>query len=68
MYVTLREASELSLEVTNMMGQVVYRVDAGAATAGLNKLTIDGSMLSTGVYFYTVRAGESTVTRKMIVE
>jgi hypothetical protein len=67
-YVNLRKASELSLEVTNMMGQVVYRVDAGTATAGLNKLTIDGNQLSNGVYFYTVRAGEAKVTKKMIVE
>ena len=67
-YVNLRKASELSLEVTNMMGQVVYRIDAGTATAGLNRLTIDGSQLSNGVYFYTVRAGEATVTKKMIVE
>ncbi len=67
-YINLREASDLSMEVTNMMGQVVYRVDAGHATAGLNKLTIDGSQLSNGVYFYTVRAGEAEVTKKMIVE
>ena len=67
-YVNLHKASELTMEVTNMMGQVVYRVDAGHATAGLNKLTIDGSQLSNGVYFYTVRAGEAKVTKKMIVE
>lgn len=67
-YVNLRQASNLSLEVTNMMGQVVYRVDAGQAATGLNKLTIDGRSLSTGVYFYTVKAGETNVTKKMIVE
>lgn len=67
-YVNLRKASELSLEVSNMMGQVVYRVDAGYATAGLNKLTIDGSQLSSGVYFYTVKAGKDKITKKMIVE
>jgi hypothetical protein len=62
------QASELSLEVANMMGQVVYRADAGKAAPGLNKLTIDGSQLSNGVYFYTVPAGEARVIRKMIVE
>jgi len=67
-YVNLRKASTLTMEVTNMMGQVVYRVDAGHATTGLNKLTIDGSQLSNGVYFYTVQAGEATVTKKMIVD
>ncbi len=67
-YVNLRQASDLSLEVTNMMGQVVYRTDAGQAQAGLNKLSINGSELASGVYFYTVNAGEAKVTRKMIVE
>jgi hypothetical protein len=67
-YVNLRQASELSLEVTNIMGQVVYRTEAGYAAAGLNKLAIDGSSLSNGVYFYTVTAGETKVTKKMIVE
>ena len=66
--VNLNKAADLSLEVTNMMGQVVYSVNAGQASAGLNKLTIDGSQLSSGVYFYTVKAGKSVVTKKMIVE
>ncbi|MBE9480438.1 MAG: T9SS type A sorting domain-containing protein, partial [Bacteroidetes bacterium] len=30
-------------------------------------LTIDASNLSSGVYFYTVFAGEDAVTKKMIV-
>ncbi|MCF8367676.1 MAG: T9SS type A sorting domain-containing protein [Bacteroidales bacterium] len=67
-YVNLLKAANLSMDVTNMMGQVVYTVDAGRATAGLNKMDIDGSQLSSGVYFYTVKAGESVVTKKMIVE
>jgi len=67
-YVNLRHASDLSLEVTNMMGQVVSLTDAGNAQAGLNKLTIDGGKLANGVYFYTVTAGEAKVTRKMIIE
>ncbi|RLC22849.1 MAG: hypothetical protein DRH21_07855, partial [Deltaproteobacteria bacterium] len=33
-----------------------------------NTLTIDGSKLTPGIYFYTVRAGETTITKKMIVE
>ncbi|MEZ5084460.1 MAG: T9SS type A sorting domain-containing protein [Bacteroidales bacterium] len=67
-YVNLNKGANLSLDVTNMMGQVVYSIDAGQASAGLNKLEIDGSQLSSGVYFYTVTAGKSVVTKKMIVE
>ena len=67
-YVNLNKESNLSLDVTNMMGQVVYSINAGQTSAGLNKLEIDGSQLSSGVYFYTVTAGKSVVTKKMIVE
>ncbi|MCD4731463.1 MAG: T9SS type A sorting domain-containing protein, partial [Bacteroidales bacterium] len=54
--------------VVNMMGQRVYTVDAGVAQAGINTITIDGTKLTPGVYFYTVRAGETAITKKMIVE
>jgi hypothetical protein len=66
--VNVRKATQLSLEVVNMMGQNVYSFDAGVAQAGMNTLTIDGSILTPGVYFYTVRAGETAITKKMIVE
>jgi hypothetical protein len=67
-YVNVRKATELTLQVTNMMGQVVYTQNEGRVGAGLNKITIDGNKLSRGVYFYTVKAGETAVTKKMIVE
>jgi len=65
--VNLEQAAELKLEVLNLMGQVIYAVDV-AGTTGLNKLQVDGSKLSKGVYFYTVKVGEATVSKKMIVE
>jgi hypothetical protein len=67
-FVNVHHATDLSLQVVNMMGQVVYTHNAGRVGAGLNRLTIDGSKLSRGVYFYTVKAGETSVTKKMIVE
>ena len=66
--VTLPQSANLSIEVTNLMGQVVYTADKGAVNAGMHSFTIDASNLGSGVYFYTVKAGESSVTKKMIVE
>ena len=66
--VNLRTKSDLSLEVVNITGQRVFETKSKAAYTGANVLTIDASNLTPGVYFYTVRAGESTVTKKMIVE
>ncbi|MFO8130303.1 MAG: T9SS type A sorting domain-containing protein [Bacteroidales bacterium] len=66
--VTLEQSADLSLEVTNLMGQKVYEVDLGNVPAGTHPVTIDGTGLDSGVYFYTVSAGNSRVTRKMIIE
>ncbi|MCK4678765.1 MAG: T9SS type A sorting domain-containing protein, partial [Bacteroidales bacterium] len=51
----------------NLMGQKVYGYNAGIVVSGVHKLTIDGSNLQSGIFFYTVRADESSVTRKMII-
>ncbi len=57
----------LSLEVYNMMGQKVFEIPATHYSAGVHTLTINASDMSNGVYFYTVFAGEESVTKKMIV-
>jgi hypothetical protein len=64
-HVNLRQPAELHLEVLNMIGQVVYR-NSTSGLAGMNTLTIDGSELKKGVYFYSVKSGDSVITQKMI--
>ncbi|MFH0895153.1 MAG: T9SS type A sorting domain-containing protein [Bacteroidota bacterium] len=66
--VNLAKATTLSVEVTNIMGQKVMTINKGNVASGSHNVVIDGSKLTSGVYFYTVRAGENSVTRKMIVE
>jgi hypothetical protein len=66
--VELENAANLSLVVTNMTGQKVIEINKGFATAQTHTFSIDASNLQSGVYFYTVTAGDSQVTKKMIVE
>jgi hypothetical protein len=66
--VKLIENADLSLEVTNMLGQVVYQINKGIVNAGTQILKLDVSGFNAGIYFYTVKAGDSSVTRKMMVE
>lgn len=66
--VDLETASNLSLVVTNMTGQKVIELNKGNVPAQTHTFTIDASNLQSGIYFYTVTAGSSQVTRKMIVE
>jgi hypothetical protein len=67
-YVMLDKPASLSLEVTNLIGQVVYSIPAKQFPSGKAELTIRAAGLETGVYFYTVRANETTITKKMMVE
>jgi len=66
--VTLNKASNVSMEVYTLTGQKVAMNDYGFKSAGSHNIAIDGSQLTTGIYFYTVTAGESKVTRKMMVD
>jgi len=67
-YVTLDKAAKLELSVTNMVGQTVFTIPAKEYPVGRQELVINADGFSSGVYFYTVKSGEKSVTRKMIVE
>jgi hypothetical protein len=67
-YVMLEKSASLSLEVTNLVGQVVYSAPAKQYPAGRAEITIQGSGLKSGIYFYTIRSGEASVTKKMMIE
>jgi hypothetical protein len=66
--VEVTESCTLSLEVSNLAGQMVYAIPSRDLVAGTYRFGIDARDLTPGVYFYTVKADGSSVTKKMIVE
>jgi hypothetical protein len=66
--VTLVKGSNLSIQVVNIMGQVVYTENKGNVSEGKYRFNFDASQLNSGIYFYTVKAGNSNQTSKMIVQ
>jgi hypothetical protein len=66
--VTLKKASDLSIEVMNTLGQVISTQSMKSVSPGIHTFTINGSDLSSGLYIYTVKTGDSSVTRKMSVK
>ena len=60
--------TDLTLEVSNLMGQKVMEINNGEVNAGNHLFKVNARDLTPGVYFYTVKAGEQSVTKKMIVE
>lgn len=65
--VNLQKAANLSMKVSNILGQEVMDLQRGNVTAGTYYFQVDGAKLPDGVYFYTVKANNSEVTKKMII-
>lgn len=66
--ITLDESANITVNVLNMMGQVVSSTAYGELNAGVHTMTINANNLSSGIYFYSVIADGHIVTKKMIVE
>jgi hypothetical protein len=66
--VYLQNPGDLSLRVTNLTGQTLMNMEKTNVLPGVSQFIIDGSKLSSGVYFYTVKQGDAQVTKKMIVQ
>ncbi|MCK9421788.1 MAG: T9SS type A sorting domain-containing protein [Bacteroidales bacterium] len=66
--VNLDQASNVMVEISNIMGQKVLNFDKGVVNAGMHQMVFDGSQLIPGIYFYTVRIRGEAFTHKMIVE
>ncbi len=63
----LPRESRVRLEVYNMLGERVMTVLDAARAAGYHTVTVDAAALSAGVYLYRLIAGETVMTRKMLL-
>jgi hypothetical protein len=66
--VNLVQASDVSIQVYNTLGQKVKEFDYGMLSNGPHRLTLNVESLDEGVYFYTLIAGNSKYGGKMIVQ
>jgi len=64
---TLPQASDVKLEIYNIMGQRVAALVDGHLEAGEHVVQWNASDVASGVYFYRLHAGEFTETRKMML-
>ena len=66
--VYLRTGSQVTITITDILGNVLNHGDLGVMNAGNHKLTIDGNGLSSGMYFYTIATQDHQVTKRMQVK
>ncbi len=65
--VWLDGAADVTLEIVTLSGQVVGTSNFNDLNVGNHVLTIDGSGLTPGIYFYTIKTGTHSVTKKMSI-
>lgn len=61
------KAGPVTLKVYNILGQQVATLFSGRQTAGSHIVTFDGSRLASGVYFYVLKAGNTQITKKLML-
>jgi hypothetical protein len=63
----LPQKSVVHLSIFNTLGQQVAQIVNGDRDAGYHEVRLDGSTLSSGVYFYRLRAGDFTETKRLLL-
>ena len=63
----LANASDVKLEIFDMLGRKVQTLVNTRKTAGIHNAIFDASALSSGIYIYRLQAGSYLKTRKMML-
>ncbi len=64
---SIPQAANVSVKIYDMLGNEVMTVVNEHQNAGTYAGTVDASNLASGVYFYTIKAGSFTDTKKMML-
>lgn len=64
---TLPDVSEVNLQVYDMLGRSVATLVDGRLNAGKHEISFDANALASGMYVYTIQAGNYTSTKRMLL-
>ena len=63
----LNKTEEISIDIIDLTGKLVSTYEVGTKEKGQHKLEISGAGLTSGIYFYNFKAGNYSVTKRMLV-
>jgi len=64
---SLPRNSFITLKVYDVLGREVRTLVSGIKSSGIHNVEFDASELNSGIYIYTLRSGEKSISRKMIL-
>lgn len=65
---SLKKASNVTIEVTDLTGRVISVIDEGNRTAGTYTASFNAGKLAAGTYFYTLKTENGSLTNRMIIK
>jgi hypothetical protein len=63
----LQKACEIKFVVVNVLGETVFEKNYGYQLPSSYRIDFDGSILSSGVYLYSIVTDENRLSRKMVL-
>jgi hypothetical protein len=63
---TLKADAQVSVVITDVAGRTVATVPATTMNAGKQTIAIDGSSFVAGIYNYTLKVGNETITKRIV--
>ena len=63
---TISTPSIVSVQISDLSGKIVSTQDLGMLPTGINQTTIDSSQFKNGMYYVTVSANGTSLTRKFV--
>jgi len=66
--VSLTERSDITVQVTDLIGKVVYSTSRTNAASGIHTIQFSTSNWNDGIYFYTVQAQGQKITKQIVVQ
>ncbi len=64
---SLEESANVSFEVVDITGKVVYTSNEGNRAAGQYNIELNGKDFAAGAYYYSLTANDKRVTKKMMI-
>lgn len=64
---SLTKPAKVSFEIYDITGRKLTTLNEGSQSAGKHSISVDASKLAKGIYFYTLRADEVSLTKRMVI-
>ena len=64
---SIPENGFVSIKIYNILGKEVFTLVEGEQSSGSYKVSFNGSSLTSGIYFYKLKANQFIQTRKFII-